>query len=400
MNSEQAYMGCLVCYPRQTAEMLAAVDARDLSAEGARVHAAVRDLHEQGRQIDPVVVIETAGEDLRPYVTECVLRGEAEHAGAWQEHARIVTERAQLLRAQTLGLRIVESADMDDVRAVLAELQAAAQDRDRHDECGMPELLRSMVAGLHEKPDVITTGFAELDRRLMVSPGDFVVIGGRPSSGKTAFTLQMAAHMAKARRVVYFSLETSPDKLAQRLASNVSGVELERIKRRDLDTDDAAWRRIAQACEQLRDRSLTVVRAAGYDAARVAGKAQKLGAEVVFVDYLGLLRGPGRDRYEQVTGISVALHTFAQRTGTAVFALSQLNRGSASGKPELHELRESGQIEQDADAVLLLDYVGARENPPTTQHAVSVAKSKEGRVGRLDFRFYGETQRFYSEAKR
>ena len=83
-----------------------------------------------------------------------------------------------------------------------------------------------------------------------------------------------------------------------------------------------------------------------------------------------------------------------------MFALSQLNRGSASGKPELHELRESGQIEQDADAVLLLDYVGARENPPTTQHAVSVAKSKEGRVGRLDFRFYGETQRFYSEAKR
>ena len=82
MNSEQAYMGCLVCYPRQTAEMLAAVDMRDLSAEGARVYAAVRDLHEQGRQIDPVVVIETAGEDLRPYVTECVLRGEAEHAGA------------------------------------------------------------------------------------------------------------------------------------------------------------------------------------------------------------------------------------------------------------------------------------------------------------------------------
>lgn len=400
MNSEQAYIGCLVTYRRQTAEMLAAVDVRDLSADGARAYDAVQALFGQGREIDPVVVIETAGEDLRPYVTACVLQGEAEHAVAWQEHARIITERAQLLRAQTLGLRIVESVSMDEVREALHELQAAAQDRDARDEWDMPGLLRGMVSGLHQKPDVITTGFAELDRRLMVSPGDFVVVGGRPSSGKTAFTLQVAAHMAKTRRVVYFSLETSPDKLAQRLAANVSGVELERIKRRQLDTDDEAWRKIALACEQLRDRSLTVVRAAGYDVSRVAGKAQKLGAEAVFVDYLGLLRAPGKDRYEQVTNISVGLHTFAQRTGTAVFALSQLNRGSASGRPELHELRESGQIEQDADAVLLLDYVGAREEPPTTQHAVAVAKSKEGRVGRLDFRFFGATQRFYAEDKR
>lgn len=400
MNSEKAFVGCLLCYSRQTGEMLAAIDARDLSAEGARVYQAVRELYEQSREIDPVVVIETAGEDLRPYVTEAVLQGEVEHVSAWQEHARIITERAQLQRVQALGLRIAACSGMDDARTALYELQSAAQDRDTRDEWDIGELLRRLVAGMDHKPQVITTGFSALDARLMISPGDFVVVGGRPSSGKTAFTLQMAAHMAKTRSVAYFSLETSPDKLTQRLAANVGGVPLDKLKRKNVENDDDAWRRLADVCAQMRGRQLTVVRAAGYDVARIAAKSQKLGAEVVFVDYLGLVKGSGKDRYEQVTGISVDLHTFAQRTGTVVFALSQLSRAGASGNPELHDLRESGQIEQDADAVLLLDYVGARQDPQTTQHAVSVAKSKEGRVGRLDFRFYGETQRFYSEAER
>ena len=401
MNSEQAYIGCLLCYPRQTAEMLAAVDMHDLSAEGARVYAAVQALHEQGRQIDPVVVIETAGEDLRPYVTECVVQGEAEHVSAWQEHARIVTERAQLQRLQVLAVRVASCADLAGAQAAARELADAAQDRSTRDEWSMDELMRDTIADLHREPVCIETGFKKLDRRLMVSPGDFVVVGGRPSSGKTAFTLQMAAYMAKARRVAYFSLETGAAKTGQRLLATLGGVELEKLKRRTgLANDDVAWRKIAGASAQLRQSGLTYIHANGYDAARIAAKAQRLGAEVVFIDYLGLLQSRGQSRYEQVTNISVDLHNFAQRTGTAVFALSQLNRGSASGKPELHELRESGQIEQDADAVLLLDYIGARQNPPTNEHVVAVAKNKEGEIGDLRFRFFGETQRFYAEDRR
>ena len=118
---------------------------------------------------------------------------------------------------------------------------------------------------------------------------------------------------------------------------------------------------------------------------------------MLFIDYLGLLRSEGKDRYEKVTNISLLLHTFAQRTGTAVFALCQLNRANAQGKPMMHDLRESGQIEQDADAVLLLDYKGARQDPQTPEHIVDVVKNKDGRTGEIDFRFHAETQRFYAE---
>ena len=402
MNSEQAYIGCLLCYPKKkVAEMLAAVDARDLSAEGARVYAAVQALHEQGRQIDPVVVIETAGEDLRPYVTECVVQGEAEHVSAWQEHARIVTERAQLQRLQVLAVRVASCADLAGAQAAARELADAAQDRSVRNEWTMAELMRDTIAALHREPDVIETGFKKLDRRLMVSPGDLVIVGGRPSSGKTAFTLQMAAHIAQTRRVAYFSLETEHTKAGNRLLAATGGVELEKLKRRTgLANDDAAWRKIAGASAQLSDRGMVYLRCNGDDVARIAAKAQRLGAEVVFIDYLGLLQGRGRDRYEQVTNISVDLHNFAQRTNTAVFALCQLNRAGASGRPELHELRESGQIEQDADAVLLLDYIGARQDPQTYDHIVSVAKNKEGEIGDLRFKFFPMTQRFYAEDRR
>lgn len=394
---EKAYIGCLVSYGRHTGEMLAAVDRQDLSETAARVYDAVQLLHEQGRQTDPVVVIETAGEDVRAYLTECLTRAELEHAGAWQEHARLITERAQLQKAQALGLRILEAPSLDEARRGAAGLEDVLRDRNRHDELGVMQCVRGVLEGMDERPDTVTTGFASLDRHLMVSPGDFIVVGGRPSSGKTALTLQMAEHMAKTRRVVYFSLETGPQKLTERLLASCAGLELERIKRRDVMQDDAAWRRLSSAARLLSQRQLVFVRAAGYDAGRIAAKAQQLRAEVIFVDYLGLVQSSGRDRYEKVTAVSVALHTFAQRSGTAVFALSQLNREGASGRPQLHDLRESGQIEQDADAVLLLDFRGARQEPQTTEYIVDVAKNKDGRTGGLPFRFYAETQRFYAE---
>ena len=107
------------------------------------------------------------------------------------------------------------------------------------------------------------------------------------------------------------------------------------------------------------------------------------------VDYLGLLHARGAGRYEQITAVSLALHELAQRTGVLVVALSQLSRAGAGMVPRLEDLRESGQIEQDADAVLLL-----HPNRDDGVHDLLVAKNKEGRTGAVAMHFDGETQRF------
>ena len=117
---------------------------------------------------------------------------------------------------------------------------------------------------------------------------------------------------------------------------------------------------------------------------------------IVFIDYLQELRGRGRDRFEQVTNISLDLHTMAQEHGILVVALSQFSRAAASradAAPTLTDLRESGQIEQDADAVLAL-YLDPDEDAPADDRKLRVLKNKEGRLGEFSLSFDGQHQLF------
>ena len=124
---------------------------------------------------------------------------------------------------------------------------------------------------------------------------------------------------------------------------------------------------------------------------QVRAKAAQLKAEVIFIDYLSLLRGEGKSVYERVTNISIDLHTMAQQSGTTVVALSQLSR-SGKENPDMTDLRESGQIEQDADAILLLKSIDPKR--PDSDRELLVAKNKEGITGPILLNFIGEYQLF------
>lgn len=111
-------------------------------------------------------------------------------------------------------------------------------------------------------------------------------------------------------------------------------------------------------------------------------------AQVVFIDYLQLLAdGKAKDRYQAITGISIALHELAQTTGILVVALAQLNRNAAHAAPSTADLRESGQLEQDGDAILLL-------SADKEEYQAILAKNKEGRVGEIPLTFDKPRQRF------
>lgn len=400
MNSskiEKSFIGRLLVQ-KDPGELFAEIDPADFkSKEAQEIFVAMRKLYEDGRKIDPVIAIEVVGEHVRDWVKDAVLADEFEWAVSWQEYARMIAESAQLERAQVIAMQIIDAGTIDEAREAAESLLRTIRDKSERDEHDMLSCLKETLAYMQEQPKYYRTGFGSLDKHAMISPGDMVVVGGRPSSGKTAFTLQIAAEMAKRCKVLYFSLETEPRKLTERLISSVSGVFLEKIKSRSLSDKD--WEQIRNAGETIKHADLTFISAAGYDMPRIFAKAQKAGADVIFVDYLGLVKSTGATRYEQITNASIALHTFAQRTKISVFALCQLSRAAANGSPSIQDLRESGQIEQDADAVILLDYVGARENPKTTEYIVSVAKNKDGRTGDLRFRFYADAQRFYAEQR-
>ena len=265
--------------------------------------------------------------------------------------------------------------------------QQMGQALDIHTEKGdfqsVGELLDDYIRHLGEKPRYIHTGLSKLDENLHLVPGNYFVIGGRPSAGKTALSLQLAAGMAKqGKRVCYFSLETDPATLQARLIANQLYAPLSAVKNKTLSINELD--RLAD----MKRWPLYIRSAAGKGVAWIKAQALRMKADIIFVDYLQLIHERGSsDRYNAITEISIALHELAQTTGILVVALAQLNRNAARAEPSNADLRESGQIEQDADAILLLSADG-------DTYFSRLTKNKEGRVGNAGLEFDKMTQRF------
>lgn len=252
------------------------------------------------------------------------------------------------------------------------------------------EAFLEYYVSLKDPQTFLRTGFTALDKKARISPGDYVVVGGRPSSGKTALTLQMASNMANRHKAVYFSLETRTGKIMRRLAALMGGGTMDEL------LDHAAdWQKLYEAGERIKPLNISIVESSGWTVGQIKAKSIQLGAEVIFIDYLGLITSKGNGLYEQTTNISRDLHIMAQQTGITVVALSQLKRGERA-EPTMQDLRQSGQIEQDADIILLLH----RDEGNDGRRDVIVAKNKEGEVGKLPFSFSGPGQKFYPEERR
>ena len=265
--------------------------------------------------------------------------------------------------------------------------QQMGQALDTHTEKGdfqsVGDLLDDYIRHLGKKPQYIRTGLSKLDENLHLVPGNYFVIGGRPSAGKTALSLQLAAGMAKSgKRVCYFSLETDPATLEARLIANQLYAPLSAVKNKTLSL------RELDRLADMKHWPLYIRSAAGKGVAWIKAQALRMKADIIFVDYLQLIheRGGG-DRYTAITEISIALHELAQTTGILVVALAQLNRNAARAEPSNADLRESGQIEQDVDAILLLSADG-------DAYFSRLTKNKEGRVGNAGLEFDKTLQRF------
>ena len=340
-----------------------------------------------GKPIDAVTLIAQHGNAYRETLVEAIQSMPS--IRNWKSYAEIV--RATAIRHRALAVcRGLEQeilgganvAECQDISITLCE----SLNTTTHGNTLTPKQGLDIVLENSKNPRTyIRTGFARLDSYTYLSPGDFVVIGGRPSSGKTALTLQIALNMAKKHTVVYFSLETSGEKMYDRIVANYFDIPLGAIKAGEFDTS-----RVYNTRGEFENLKLHVVGAAGWTVGQMQAKAVQLKADVVFVDYLGLVDAEGASRYEKMTNISIALHVMAQTRKMAVIALSQLNR-EGKGEPDMSHLRESGQIEQDADVILLLHDVGEQEQ---FARKLTIAKNKEGRTGALRYAFDGGKQRF------
>ena len=381
------------------ADVLQDLEIDDFCEELRNTFAAIRGYWEHNDKWNPVEVMgqyddkckKTMGECLDAFGAEFIRNVTHDMMQGW---ARIVKEQAALARARGLAFKIVDgSTRYADLTGIYEQLgEAINLHNERSDFIPMCDGIDNYIRKLDDKPEYISTGLRVLDNNLHLVPGNFVVIGGRPSAGKTALSLQLACEIAKSgRKVAYFSLETDPDTLYARIIANQLGVPLHTVKNKTVSIDELD--RLAD----IKKYPLFVRSAAGKSVGWIRTQSIRMQAKVVFIDYLQLIHQAGaKDRYSAVTEISMALHEFAQSTGTLVVALAQLNRETARTgiPPTAADLRESGQIEQDADAIILLAQKVKTQKRPEEHYHFALEKNKEGNVGPLDITFQMETQQF------
>ena len=388
MNIHKVLLGAILIKPDLAPYSLPDLEIEHFPVDLQPVFAALSGLWNAKGQLDAVEACARYPEQ-RTAIMECVEECEGEYIAITrdriEEWTQLVREQAALTQFQSLALQagsnLTTFADLPGLYSQMGE--AMTLDREEQDFKPIGELIDNYIRRLDEKAKYILTGIPVIDRYLNLSPGNLFIIGGRPSAGKTALSLQMACEMArKGYKVCYFSLETDPDTLTARIIANRLAIPLSDVKAKTVpqsSLDDLA---------ELHRLPLFIRSASGKGAGWIKAQAQRMKAQVVFIDYLQLLTASkAKDRYQQITSISIALHELAQTTGILVVALAQLNRNAAHASPSTADLKESGQLEQDADAILLL-------SADKEQYQAILAKNKEGRVGEIPLTFDKARQRF------
>ena len=388
MNTQKVLLGALLAQPDLAPYSLPDLDVEHFAPDVQPVFAAVSGFWNSTGTLDAVQICERYP-DLKTAVMGCFEGWSAECVRAtrpnMEKWTQLVLEQAALTKFQSLafqaGSSLTTFADLPDLYSKMGE--ALTLDREEQDFKPIGELVDNYVRKLNEKPKYIPSGIPVLDKHLHLAPGNLFIIGGRPSAGKTALSLQMACEQARrGLRVCYFSLETDPDTLTARIISNRLAVPLADVKSKTVPQSDL------DSLADLHKLPLFIRSASGKGTGWIKAQAQRMKAQVIFIDYLQLLTASkAKDRYQQITSISIALHELAQATGILVVALAQLNRNAAHASPSTADLKESGQLEQDADAILLL-------SADKEEYQAILAKNKEGKIGEIPLTFDKTRQRF------
>lgn len=395
LDLQYGILGHMIVYPEHVGDVMTRLTVEDFDSLPTRgLFEAVSRLYLAGAPIDKVTVLQEAGADYEAAVKEALAHTASD--GAY--YCSLLREGMQLQKIQGCAYDLASAATMADAGKVIDRLNGLATLRQKAEVVTAHEAAADFIRrmGGRRKPEYLSLGMRDLDELLYLELGDFVLLGGLASAGKTMLSLQFAQALAEKYRVGYFTLETNCKKLTDRLIAHMAQVPLSAIKDCILEGEDArqAW----EAARRLDKLDIGFVHSSGMAVQDIQTITLSRRYQVIFVDYLQIADAPGKSRYEQVTNISIGLHTLAQAHGVAVFALAQLSRPEKNRKdgtllpPSLSSFRESGQLEQDADVAMLL--WPSELNNNNSSRVLKIAKNKEGQRDSLNLSFNGVTQTF------
>lgn len=330
-----------------------------------------------GRPVEAVALVETARSRGVRFVTNArmaELMASQVTPGLAGFYARRVAEAARLRRLQEVGSRIhcaATSADADQVDQFVEQLRA---DLDKASAGSQParkvtmfvdDLQEAMDAWSEPAPPTLSTGISDLDDMLGggLRGGHLCIIGARPGVGKSVAAAVVAPAVAeRGVGVLWASLEMSKREVAGRIATNYAGILLDRLNRHQISQHE--WEKLSALRSRAYDWPLRVDDSAMTGLTRLRSMARDMarkpnGLGLIVIDYLQLMAAADTKvpRHEQVASLSRGLKIIAREFDVPVVALAQVGRGStqrSDTRPRMSDLRESGQIEADADEIIML----------------------------------------------
>ena len=339
-----------------------------------------------------------------------------------EEHAKIISEKAQLRRLIDAGNKIVGMtyAGEDEPTAILNKaeqmvLDVSGQTQSESSFAPIGEVVLfnlDKLNALQQHDGAITgvpTGFKDVDHVFNgLQKSDLILVAARPAMGKTAFTLNIAQNvtMLYDKTVAFFSLEMGKEQLVGRILSSVAGVSSEKLRRANMDPAD--WEKVIAAADRMSKAKLFIDDTPGLTVQDMRSKLRRLkvehGLDLVIVDYIQLMQGRNsgkgsENRQQEVSEISRNLKLIAREFNVPLIALSQLSRSVESRpdkRPVLSDLRESGSLEQDADIVIFLyrDKYYDENSEKEDNAEVLIRKNRNGSVGTVELQFIGELTQF------
>ncbi|HJV06914.1 MAG TPA: replicative DNA helicase [Chromobacteriaceae bacterium] len=346
-----------------------------------------------------------------------------------RRYAEIVRERSVMRQLALVGTEIAESAYSPmgrDAAQLLDEAEgkvfqiAESTAKSKQGFLEMPNLLKEVVERIdmlysRDNPDEVTgvpTGFIDLDAKTSgLQPGDLIIVAGRPSMGKTAFSMNIAEHVAVEQHlpVAVFSMEMGGTQLVMRMLGSVGRLDQHVLRTGKLGDDD--WQKLTYAIGKLSDAPMYIDETAALTALEVRARARRLARQhggklgLIVIDYLQLMSGSGRgdNRTTELGEISRGLKGLAKELQVPVIALSQLSRAveqRPNKRPMMSDLRESGAIEQDADLIIFM-YRDEYYNPDSDQKGLAeaiIGKHRNGPTGAVRLAFIGHYAKFDNAA--
>lgn len=360
------------------------------------------------------------------------LAADVSSPGSFRYHVEVVRDKYLLRQLISIAGEISESAFAGKERANMLVDQAESlvfnlsQQRVRRDFVAIGDFVKDVYTAIEERArrkehiHGLETGYAELDDLTGgFHPQEFIVLAARPGQGKTALALNIVQYAALRHNlpVAVFSLEMSREQVAMRIMCAEARVDLHRVRTGRIAQHE--WVPLTDAIARLSVAPIYIDDSPALSVIELRAKARRLkshyGVELVIVDYLQLVRGPGRaeNRQQEIAEVSMALKALAKELAVPVLACAQLSRAPTQRprkEPQLSDLRESGAIEQDADVVLFIYY--PRERRPSEEENeeerrreeyfsdcdLIIAKQRNGPTDRIPLRFIKKYTRFEHRA--